>query len=118
MKNELGQIFKLLAKLCIKVLENEKKSSESEDEVYELDMKDEEDSDYEIDYKPSDTLYSYLNDVHELYYVKVRLGELGKKDIGLYKQLEQGLSEDEFKNFHKAMAEADNLQKEINEDTN
>lgn len=57
--------------------------------------------------------YSPLDSVSELYYVKKKLEELGRKDAALCKQLEQGLSEEELKEFRSAMAAADELQKEV-----
>lgn len=143
MKNALPQIFKILAKLCVIIMENAEKessddSSELSDDEYaeklkelselraksearESTMKDEEaeeEDEEEIKEAVTDfTLYySPLDRVHELYYVRVKLEEFGAKDRGLYEQLEKALSKEEMEGFRKAMDEAKELQEEIDEE--
>jgi hypothetical protein len=135
-----------MAKLCATLMDNAEQSdsessSELDDEEYaeklkelhdlrvkaetkEATMKDEEEEsdEEEEDLEVKDLVvdytlyYSPLDLIHELYYVKKKLEELGRKDMALYKQLEQGLNKEELESFHKAMAEADRLQKEIEEE--
>jgi len=60
--------------------------------------------------------YSPLDMVHELYYVKEKIEEIARKDIGLYKQLEGVLNEEEKKKFAESMTKAIEYQKKTIEE--
>ncbi len=125
---------KALNKLSAMRAKNEKKEAgkgEGKEDV----MGDEAEDDSGEDFSIEDSMqkeagdfelsYSPLDAVNELYYVKTRLeGELvvsiviiamAQKDMGLYKQLDAALTEEERKNLNAAMVKAEEYQKEINE---
>jgi len=109
---KLRELHELQAKAETK--ENTMKDEEDKEEEEESD--DEEDEEVKEMIVEYTLYYSPLDLMHELYYIKKKLEELARRDMTLYKQLEQGLSKEELESFHKAMTEADKFQKEIEEE--
>lgn len=115
-------LFRTIIDLCdrqVTITENEDESedsvehtglaealNEADDESFEPDDSYEEFEDVEVIYDP-------VNPVHELYYVKCRLEEVGRSNMGYYKELEQGLTEEEKSKLAKAMSKADECQREL-----
>ena len=127
-----GEYAKALNKLSSIRDKNDKKESGKEakmkDEGEEAEAEaEEEDDDEDIGIDESDDemqgeagdfrlYYSPLDSVHELYYVKQKLEELAKKDMGMYKELDAALTEEERTAFNAAMVKADEYQKQTIEE--
>ncbi len=119
-----GEYEKALNKLSAM---NRKKEAKGEGEMKD-EGEEEESSDDDIEINEEDQemqreagdfrlYYSPLDSVHELYYVKMKLEELAKKDMEAYKQLDAALTEEERKTFTAAMVKADEYQKKTIEET-
>ena len=102
------------SKMNDEVDENDKNDNEDndgdddEDIVVEEDIMEKEARDFKLYYSP-------LDSIHELYFVKIKIEELAKKDMASYKQLEAALTEEEKSKFNKAMGKAEEYQKYVEE---